>query len=237
MSDSSPSTPDMNRGGEGRTMIEVRVDHRESPKSIIAIRDSLPAPTYSVSIDVLNVGDIVVNDTLGIEHKTPSDFWGSVRDRRIFAQATELREAYPNAFIVVSGTLDDVCRASGGQESAALGAVTSLLARYKIPVVFAGERFSEVLVKLVEKTTDGRTVEYNPIRKNATSKQIQEHLLASIPGVGPKRAKAILAHYGGPLAALNAVDSWVELDGIGQKTVDGVRLYLDGPVTESIKYS
>ncbi len=206
--------------------MKVRIDIHE-PKAVIELmRVTFRPPEYEVEVTTLSTGDICVGDAIAIERKNPQDFVASIGDGRLKQQAVEMREHYAKPFILVSGTLEDVINAAHGDAARIVGVSASLCARYGVPTIFAGDRFAEFASKLVEKGTDGKAIDYSPVRRGATSAETQHAMLSMLPGVGPKRAKALLNHYGGALIALNAIDSWDIVNGVGKGTRDRVKVAL-----------
>lgn len=176
------------------------------------------------------VGDIHYGNAIGIEHKTPGDFIGSIKDGRLFDQAHELAANFQKAFIVVDGSLanllDPHTRGFMSTE-AVMGAVASLTTKYGTPVLFVNERlYSWYVFTLVKKATDGSSVaDYKPIRDRASPDDWAEAVLARFPRMGPKRAKAILKTFGSLKVALESIDLWADrVDGIGNTTAQSAKM-------------
>ena len=56
-----------------------------------------------VKVRPMAVGDYQVSDDVAIERKTAKDFVDSIMDKRLFKQATELREEFKNPLIILEG--------------------------------------------------------------------------------------------------------------------------------------
>ncbi|MEK6924111.1 MAG: ERCC4 domain-containing protein, partial [Candidatus Micrarchaeota archaeon] len=79
----------------------------------------------------LPVGDFICSPRLCIERKTAADFESSVIDGRLFTQAAELSSSFTAAIVAVVGRNFE--RIS---PQACRGALLSLVADYRIPVLF-----------------------------------------------------------------------------------------------------
>ncbi|MHA1769021.1 MAG: ERCC4 domain-containing protein [Candidatus Thorarchaeota archaeon] len=57
----------------------------------------------------------------------------------------------------------------------------------------------------------------------------QEFFIAGFPGVNVVRAKSLLKEFGNPLEAVNRIDEWGKISGIGPKTIASARRLLTTP--------
>ena len=190
-------------------------------------------PDWEVNIRTIEIGDYAHSDLIGIEHKSPSDFLGSLQSGKLFDQAHELAGAYQQAFIVVDGVprqlwSDEYVRQSSDN---IFGVLSSLAVRRRTPVLFTGSNdvdFMTQVVKLCAKTQGDGSFTYNPVRRNGSKSEFGKHLIASLPGVGPKRASLILEKYATPLEALQNYNRWQhDVKGIGKGIVDKVKQVLE----------
>lgn len=76
------------------------VDHREELSGIPARLRELG---HELGAADLPVGDYVLSDDLAIERKSGGDLCASVKDGRLFDQAMRLQDAYPRAIVLVHG--------------------------------------------------------------------------------------------------------------------------------------
>jgi ERCC4-type nuclease len=178
---------------------------------------------------MLPVGDILVNDSVCFEHKTPSDFISSVFDGRLFTQISAMQNNYPHSFVLISGTLTEILETAEmmNRYSSILAAVCSCYTR-GCPIIFCDTlvNLSEIVKVLGEKLTDGKT-RSRPIEKTKLSdKRLQ--LICSFKGVNETRGVALLDHFGTVSNVLNASSSDLqEVHNIGEVTADNMRAVLD----------
>ena len=178
---------------------------------------------------MLEVGDILYNDDVVFEHKSPSDLIASVFDGRLFSQISAMQNNYQHSFVLVSGSLTEVLETAEmvDRYSSILAAVCSCYTR-GCPVIFCDTlvNLSEVVKVLGEKLTDGKT-RSRPIEKTKLSdKRLQ--LICSFKGVNETRGVALLDHFGTVSNVLNASSSDLqEVHNIGEVTADNMRDVLE----------
>ena len=111
--------------------------------------------------------------------------------------------------------------------------MASLACHFGVPVLFCGPGKSDFLwfiTALAAKSQGDSNFFYSPLRRKASSEEHGAHLLGGLPGIGRKRAQAIIKHYGSPLAALNNWRDWHDtIDGIGKGTCTKVGNVLEPP--------
>lgn len=215
-------------------MPTLTMDIREQKEAIDGFKAFVPQhfPDWTLDVRQIEVGDFAVGNSLGLEHKAPQDFLSSLASGRLFAQAQELGEAYERAFIVVDGNQPEMLWSGWNRigPKATRAAIASLACHFGVPVLFAGPQRSDYMyfvLTLAEKSQGDSSFHYSPLRRKASSEEQGAHLLGGLPGIGRKRAQAIIAAYGSPLAALNNYTKWSDLDGIGKNTVAKVKDVLE----------
>lgn len=204
--------------------MKILLDTRESQET----RDVLELFLKSEEV-MLPVGDIVVNDTICFEHKTPSDFISSVFDGRLFTQIDAMRNNYPHSFVLVSGTITEILETAEmiNRYNSILAAVCSCYVR-DCPIIFCDTlvNLADVVKILGEKLTDNK-VRSRPIEKTKIAdKRLQ--LICSFAGINETRGVALLEHFDTVRNVLSASSSDLEeVYGIGEVTADNMRAVLD----------
>jgi len=180
----------------------------------------------------LDVGDYLYDDKVGFERKS-KDF---LDFKRVLASAGELTLAYPFAYLLVEGSLT-------GYVSMAtklfkrpmlmpiLGMVSSLGVRGCPPFFCGNQEFLHIIMKkLAEKALDGKDrVEWRSIkvRPDISDEDITANMLVGLPGLGQKRAKALVAAFGPGKNTLETLvhnpERMLEVDGVGKGTLDMVK--------------
>jgi len=201
----------------------LKIDIHEQADHIRSLREQMKGyKDWTVEVGELAVGDFIVGNTLGIERKTPSDFLASFAQERLQQQCFELASNFSTAVLLIQGNISDVLfnRFRKFNPNSVTAMLASLTMKTHVVPFFCGPQGVPYMVQwLALKAADDKVVDYTPIRPHATVGDWQVHIISSMPGIGPEKAKALLSHYGTPLRALNAYEEWhKEVDGFGKKT-------------------
>jgi len=194
----------------------IIIDDREPDR----IRSILYKEGIRIKTMRLTVGDYIIGD-LGIERKSTSDFYRSIIDKRIFDQASRLKDAYPKQAIILEGDLEDLLYTSTNP-SAILGTLTSLAIDYSIPLIYSRDEAdtARILIYIWRKHTRKKGKESLPRYKPRimNDKERLEFIVQSLPNIGPKLAKNILTHYR-TLRALftSSLSELKSIEGLGDK--------------------
>jgi ERCC4-type nuclease len=80
-----------------------------------------------------------------------------------------------------------------------IGALCSVLARHKVPIIFVGDFLVPITIGVVERFYDGKTpvklTSYTPIRRKPTSKEIKHAMMEKIPNFGARKVNTLLEKY------------------------------------------
>lgn len=206
--------------------IKLIMDDRE-PSDVM-----LPAFRHCGCFDVdvlrLTTADYVVNDVLLVERKTLSDLVQSIIDGRLFHQAKRLVEAEHAAALVLEGSFRNL--QTEMRWEAIQGALVTVSLFFGLPVlrtrnpddtarVLAYAARQQLAVETDTLVRHGR----RPKRKAA----LQSFILQGLPGVGSKRARQLLAHFGSVEGVMSATtDALVEVEGLGLQTAERIRAAL-----------
>ncbi len=182
----------------------VLVDTREHAEEVVRhIKES----GCGVVKTKLEVGDYVAGRFV-FERKSVQDFINSIIDGRLFDQATRLREAKLRPVIVIEGNLWEELRYREISPNAVLGAQLALHGM-EIGILYTEDKTQTgALLCLAAKKEIKSGVKTPKVRKKADVRSLQIALLASLPGIGPKRAEELLRRYGTPLNALLNYKTW-----------------------------
>lgn len=158
----------------------------------------------SVKGDFLEIGDYLLNGSVCVERKTIRDFISSIKDRRIWTQASNLQQ-YEHAIIAVIGTPAEKWKSlylgrSKWMHKSLTGAKATLATRFNISIIdFEDEDdFIDFLETMEKKLTqDKESTRPSPlIRKAKTDQERRENCLCAIPGVSIQKAQCLIEHFG-----------------------------------------
>jgi DNA excision repair protein ERCC-4 len=202
----------------------VLVDHRER-SSIVP--DELAAAGVDLRLVDLPVGDYVLGPGLAVERKGPNDLGASIRDGRIFDQATRLQSAFAQAVLLIEG------EPVGIAQAAWRGAVCRLI-EDGVTVLHSldAEDSAAWIVRLAKRARRaGPTVGTEGPRRSPRHPSAQaELMLATVPGISLTMARSLLAAHGSVAAvAAAAPDGLRDHPGIGPVRADRLDTALSGP--------
>jgi len=172
--------------------VVVIVDFREDSSSIKEIIEDMGALVKPLP---LKVGDYLCSDRVCIERKTGEDFISSITDGRLFEQAKELKENFSKPIILIEGGY------SKGRlnENAVRAAIASIILDYEIPIIMTNNR--EDTAKTIfwianrEQMTNKKGIGIKGKKKPKDIKDLQEHVISSLPGVSVVLSKRILREF------------------------------------------
>src|SRR3954470_13267117 len=176
----------------------VLVDHRERGS---AIPEALVAAGLDVRLADLPVGDYVLGVGLAVERKGPTDLGASIRDGRIFDQATRLQSAFAQAVLVLEG------EPRGIAEDAWRGAVCRLIEDgFTVLHSLDAEDTAAWIVRLAKRARRAEPTTRNdgPRRAPRHPSAQAEAMLSVVPGISTAMARSLLAAYGSLAAVADA---------------------------------
>ncbi|MEM1902860.1 MAG: ERCC4 domain-containing protein [Pyrobaculum sp.] len=184
----------------------VLVDTREHNEEIIrAIKES----GCGVIKTKLEVGDYSAGGFI-FERKSVSDFVNSIIDGRLFSQLERLRISEMRPVVIIEGDLWRELQHRDVSPNAVLGAQLAIYTMGVCIIHTADPIHTGSLLCIAAKRGRGG-VKTPTVKKSRDIKTLQISLLASLPGVGPRRAEELLKKYGTPLNAILNYKTW-EID-------------------------
>ncbi|MFH1084387.1 MAG: ERCC4 domain-containing protein [Chloroflexota bacterium] len=211
----------------------IRMDHREA---VSGITEHLRALGWvTVQVEALELGDYILGPRVAVERKTAADLAASILDKRLFSQAERLSAAYERPIYLIEGP--GLYDASHLHPNAIRGALSYLIVLAGITVLRSesAEDSALLLATMARHAQQGLAYELSlhPKRRGATPEQQMRFLAEDLPGIGPRLARALLAHFGS-LEALFSADAaqLAQVRGIGHKTATEIRALLARPYAE-----
>ena len=185
----------------------------------------LAESSINLEFGTLKTGDFLVNDLLLIERKTFPDLVASIKDGRIFQQASRLTSAAEHFLIILEGTSDDI-KSARMKRDAIQGALICISLKFRIPILrsISPVETCKLMVSAYQqlaKCENGRRyLPYRPaLYKKDNKFKRQIFMLQGLPGVGPAKAKMLLDKFGSLKAIFSAsISELKEADGVGKHT-------------------
>jgi len=176
------------------------------------------------NIETLDVGDYIVHNKL-IERKAAKDLIGSIIDKRIWGQLSNMKHNKEyDPILVITGNIwkalsETKIRNKSNFYYGAMYGIT----KYNIPILYFydDDEFIEFL-KYIDKKTDIMidTPDVLPIKKNKSLRMLQRSALSCIPGISGKKAEDLLIKFKNIKNISNA--NLEDLSFIGKKTADNI---------------
>ena len=199
------------------------------------------------NIGVLDVSDLLAicddGAVLAIERKTVDDLLGSIADDRLFAQLLRLQEVSEYAYLVICGVLQagpgGRVFANGRETGWGWGSVQGALLSAQemgVHVVFAASDtdYEATVLRLAQRSREKARI---PPHREFSILSPAEAFIAGLPGIGPERVEALLAHCGTPALALDWLSNprlAAKVPGVGPGTKKAVRRLLGLKETEML---
>jgi ERCC4-type nuclease len=200
----------------------IRVDSRERSSPVPALLATFPDVTLSFA--ALPSADYLLSDDVAVERKTASDFVASILDRRLFGQTTRMKVLFPRAMLIIEGDLSQVPHSIDME--AIRGALAFLTVREGITVLqLSNASETAAMLRIMARHAQERMGQ--PVSLRAPRPQIEElyaaYLVEGLPGIGPRRARLLLAHFGSPAAIMCATaEQLAKVTGIGKKSAQRI---------------
>lgn len=196
-------------------------------------KDKYPNIT-SMEVKTLPSGDLCTSDNyFGCERKSPSDFISSLVSGKLRQQLIELKQTYQNPLFIVEGYdgMQDCILKNAGtvNPNVIIGATTSSLSHYNIPIQYVGGLYEKFTLSLINKFYDDKQQryqsEYSPVRRAATSAEYKMNLIKALPGVGSTIATNLLQHFSNSISAIvNASpEELTTIEGIGKERAKQIK--------------
>jgi ERCC4-type nuclease len=200
----------------------IRVDSRERSSPIPALLAAFPDVTLNFA--ALPSADYLLSDDVAVERKTAADFVASILDRRLFGQTTRMKVLFPRAMLIIEGDLMQVPHSIDME--AIRGALAFLTVREGITVLQVKDSTeTAAMLRIMARHAQERMGQ--PVSLREPRPQIEElyaaYLVEGLPGVGPRRARMLLAHFGSPAAIMcAAAEELSKVPGIGKKSAQRI---------------
>ena len=213
--------------------IAIHVDDRERASAVFDLLGT--APEFDVTVARLKLGDYLLDGRFLFERKTAADLAASIISGRLFSQALRLVTSPVRPALVIEGTEDELARTGMSWESLQ-GALISVAFFCGIPVLRT--RSPEETVRTMPFTAQQGHARalgalpragYRPRGKRAR----QLYILQGLPGIGPERARRLLAHFSSVEAVMTAhADAVCAVPGIGKGVAEKLRWSVEEPRIE-----
>ncbi|VVB80728.1 3'-flap repair endonuclease Xpf [uncultured archaeon] len=174
------------------TKVPIIVDTREKQSLVAA---NLVEKNAKISFETLEIGDYLI-DEIAIERKTFKDFQGSIVNKRLAEQLTNLKK-YKKCFLILEGFIYNY-QDSILHENAIRGMVLSVSLEFGVPIIYTEneEDTAKFLITLAKKFDKPKTdISLRQKKPEMTFEEKKQFVLEGFPGIGPTTAKRLLEKY------------------------------------------
>jgi DNA excision repair protein ERCC-4 len=211
-------------GGSGGQPIRIWVDDREARGASIAARLAA-MEGVSVVVKRLRTGDYLIEGKAVLERKRVRDFLESLRQGRLFSQASRLAASSYRPFLILEGQPQE-WRGAGVTREGIQGALVALAIGFGIPVLRSqneDETARLILFTARQLHSTAKVVIRRPHRRLRGKRARQVYILTGIPRVGPTRALRLLDRFGTIEGVMTASPKELtEVEGIGTRTAQQI---------------
>lgn len=209
---------------------QVIIDKRESRSKVPKILEK----SLTVQYLTLPVGDYQIATDITFERKSYDDFCHSIKDGRLFRQASELAENFKNPVIILEGGPEYGKRKTQWKpqlpRKTVLSACLAVTIDLGVPILptLSQADTARVIIQGVERLgRKPRPIRTNTKKKGKTLVEKRQNVLEAFPGVGPKLAAEINQKPYSLLEILKAINE-CQIQGLGPKKIKQIKEVLNG---------
>jgi ERCC4-type nuclease len=174
----------------------VYVDERERNSKV---PEYLTAKGVTFLFKMLDVGDYIIGNTIGVERKTANDYINSIIDGRLFTQLSRLKEKYDKAILIIEGNTYKILKERKIHRNAILGSYVTITFDLGVTILYSkDEEETAELIKRLSMYKPHNIVTTLTPRKPKTDDILewQKFILQCFPHIGSKIAQRILEYFG-----------------------------------------
>src|SRR3989338_485953 len=195
--------------------IKIIVDFREKGSSILK---NLVDLGVDLNLRQLDVGDFVFG-RIGIERKSVRDFVDSLIDGMLLSQIKELRR-FERPLLLIEGE-DDIFSVRKVHPNAIFGMIGAIAVDFNIPILYTkNSSETAALIKVLAKRELEERGDFGIriVKKPTSTKELQEFVVSSFPGIGGGLNKRLLEQFGSVRKIVNSsIDELKDVEGIGER--------------------
>ncbi|MBT3408468.1 DEAD/DEAH box helicase [Candidatus Woesearchaeota archaeon] len=215
--------PTLNKFIEKKENLIIFADSREGGSKVIK---EIKEMGIDIQLKTMTTADFVVSSRVAIERKTTKDFVDSIIDKRLLHQLKDLKQNYEKPLIIIEGE-EDLYSMRKIHPNAIRGILSTIAISYGIPILQtkSPEDTAELIRSIARREQNFKEKEFG-IRtetKPQTTKEQQEFIIESLPGIGPSLAKSLLNEFGSVKKIINSKhENLIKIDQLGNKKAEEI---------------
>ena len=174
--------------------INVIIDSREN---ITFKKELYKNENINLVSQKLEVGDILLDNYLGIERKTLKDFVNSILDKRLFTQLKDLATNYRRPLLIIEGE-ENLLSIRNLNPNIILSSLISVQVDYRIPIIFTKntqETISQIELIVKRRLKLNKNLQVNSKKSSNAKLEELENFIGAIPKLNKTTAKKLLIHF------------------------------------------
>lgn len=209
--------------------ITILADMREKYSGVVS---ALYDEGALIELKALPIGDFLCSSRAAVEVKRAPDFVNSIIDGRLLQQLKELKENFERPVIIIEGeSAQGLYSIRNVHPNAIRGMLATIAVSYGMPILYSKnpKDTAGLLVAIAKREKEANAPEPSlHSQKPATLAQKQEYVIASLPGVETKLARALLEKFGTVAEVINATEEHLQkVELIGPKKAAEIRKVID----------
>jgi len=200
--------------------LKIIADNREKNSLVIAELHELG---IEVEMKHLILADYIISNEIAIERKTINDFIGSIINKRLLKQLSDLKSNFKKPLLIIEGIEEHDLYKTGTDlhENAIRGMILAISTELQVPIILTKDyKDTAVYLQLLAKKQEQGAKEFSLVlkRRAYNMKDQQQMIIESFPGIGPALAKALLKKFKSIKNIINASEEELkEIPKLGKK--------------------
>ncbi|KQC05108.1 MAG: Hef nuclease [Methanoculleus sp. SDB] len=195
----------------------IIADDRETASRVV---ERLHALGANLDIRRMESGDYAIGERILVERKTTRDFVDTLVERDLLGQIRTMAHAVSRPVLIVEG--DDVFSERNILPNAIRGALAAIAVDMGVSIFYtrSPEETAEVIYVLAKREgSEPGERQAHPRKAYRSYDDQMEYILTAFPGIGPKQAQKLLAHFGSLKNVVTADEGdLATVPGVGVKT-------------------
>lgn len=209
--------------------IAILADIREKYSGVVS---ALYDEGALIELKALPIGDFLCSSRAAVEVKRVPDFVNSIIDGRLLRQLRELKGNFERPVIIIEGAGEqDIYSVRNVHPNAIRGMLATIAVSYGMPILHSKspKDTAGLLMAIAKREKEANAPEPSlHSQKPATLAQKQEYVIASLPGVERKLAKALLEKFGSVAEVISTTEENLQkVELIGPKKAAEIRKVIE----------
>lgn len=207
--------------------LKIFADIREKGNGAIK---ELVNNNFEVVLQRLDTGDYILSSRVGVELKKTEDFVNSIIDGRLLPQIKELKRSFERPLLIIEGDTD-IYSVRNIHPNAIRGMLAAITVDYGVPILYSrNPQETAAILQIIAKREQEETPRDFAMHsvKPMSLKELQEYIVASLPGVGTTLSKPLLKKFKTIKKIANAKEEQLKkVEKIGDEKARKIREVLD----------